>query len=599
MAPCRRVHEAGIMPAAEQFLMRLTPDQAYRRTNWTLTIDRRLDVSTELYDVWGKDRRLLRPEEVGERVHLRVEVQHLVRLPVSGAIMFLIRTYMLPMEQLVLVPAWAERTRAVLDELPEDMADYKGIIRYRDMVVDWLDAALAAGGRRLIIPRPDEPPRFGARTRSSRAGAVVVPSHRGRCAHHHGADRAAHAGAVAECTRQPPRCALAGYGMHTPRWRQSEFPTLTPTLARDRHERRDPNSARCHDIDEQRVLLLGIDRADDRDPCRLPRLRVGRLSVEERPRGVDEEPPHARRRHSTFFFVGWFLYNSMPTGVPRLTDAAKGAVPWSANMGPNIQDSASGIFWGAFALFAATTASILSGAVLERIRTSAFLVLAAVVGSVVWIIGAAWGWHPAGWMLTELGFHDVGAAGCVHLIAGAFTLGVLINLGPRIGRFNADGSANTIRPHNLPMTMLGLMLIFIGFFGFLMGCVIYTADGYTTIYGTRDDAVGVRVQHAHGPLRRHHRAYVASRGEPFWTISGGLAGIITIAAGMDLYHPALAFVLAIVGGLMIPYLGKLIERFGIDDVVGAVTVHGGCGALSLIFSGIFLAGYPNMEGLRT
>lgn len=300
---------------------------------------------------------------------------------------------------------------------------------------------------------------------------------------------------------------------------------------------------------------------------------------------------------STFFFVGWFLYNSMPTGLPRLTDAAKAAVPWSANMGPNIQDSASGIFWGAFALFAATTASILSGAVLERIRTSAFLVLATIVGSVVWIIAAAWGWHPAGWMLTELGFHDVGAAGCVHLIAGAFTLGVLINLGPRIGRFNADGSANTIRPHNLPMTMLGLMLIFIGFFGFLMGCVIYTADGYTTIYGTPTTLSTFAFNTLMGLSGGIIGAYVASKGEPFWTISGGLAGVITVGAGIDLYHPALAFVLACAGGAMIPYLGRLIERFQIDDVVGAVTVHGGCGALSLVFSGIFLTGYPNMPGL--
>ncbi len=300
---------------------------------------------------------------------------------------------------------------------------------------------------------------------------------------------------------------------------------------------------------------------------------------------------------STFFFFGWFLYNSMMTGVPRLGDAAKAAVPWSANMGPNITDSASGIFWGAFALFAATTGSILSGAVLERIRTSAFLILAVVLGSAVWIIGAAWGWHPAGWMLTELGFHDVGAAGCVHLIAGAFTLGVLINLGPRIGRFNADGSANTIRPHNLPLTMLGLMLIFIGFFGFLMGCVIYSGTGYTTIYGTPTTLSTFAFNTLMGLAGGIIGAYIASRGEPFWTISGGLAGIITIAAGMDLYHPGLAFVLALGGGAMIPFLGKFIERFGIDDVVGAVTVHGGCGALSLILSGIFLNGYPNMPGL--
>lgn len=111
----------------------------------------------------------------------------------------------------------------------------------------------------------------------------------------------------------------------------------------------------------------------------------------------------------------------MPSGFIEMSDAAKAALPWSDNMGPNTADSASGIFWGAFALFAATTGSIMSGAVLERIRTSAFLILTVLVGSVVWIIGAAWGWHGAGWMLTQLGFHDAGAAGCVHMIAGFAT----------------------------------------------------------------------------------------------------------------------------------------------------------------------------------
>ncbi len=141
--PVPRVHEAGVMPAAEQFLMRLTPEQAYRRTNWTLTIDRRMDVSTEEYPVWGRDRRLLTLDEVPSRVHLRVEVQHLIRLPVSGAVMFLIRTSMLPLEEVVLIPEWAQRTRDVIAELPDDMADYKGIIRYRHLVVQWLDGHLA------------------------------------------------------------------------------------------------------------------------------------------------------------------------------------------------------------------------------------------------------------------------------------------------------------------------------------------------------------------------------------------------------------------------------------------------------------------------
>jgi len=299
---------------------------------------------------------------------------------------------------------------------------------------------------------------------------------------------------------------------------------------------------------------------------------------------------------ASFFFVGWFLYNAMPSGFMEFSDAAKAALPWSDNMGPNTADPASGIFWGAFALFAATTGSIMSGAVLERIRTSGFLILTVFVGSVLWIIGAAWGWHGSGWMLTQLGFHDVGAAGCVHMIAGFAALGILINLGPRIGRFLPDGTPVTIRPHNLPLTLLGLFLIFTGFFGFLMGCVIYSGSGYATIYGSPTTLSAFAFNTLMGLVGGIIGAYVMSRGEPFWTISGGLAGVIACAAGLDLYHPALAFVIALVGGGLIPFIGKLLDKMKIDDVVGAVAVHGGMGLYSLVVAGIFLAGYPNTDG---
>jgi Amt family ammonium transporter len=298
----------------------------------------------------------------------------------------------------------------------------------------------------------------------------------------------------------------------------------------------------------------------------------------------------------SFYFVGWFLYNAMPSGFIEFNEAAKAALPWSDNMGPNVEDSASGIFWGAFALFAATTGSIMSGAVLERIRTSAFLIMTVLVGSVLWIIGAAWGWHGAGWMLTQLGFHDVGAAGCVHMIAGFSTLGLLINLGPRIGRFLPDGTPVTIRPHNLPLTMLGLMLIFTGFFGFLMGCVIYGAGGYSTIYASPTTLSAFAFNTLMGLGGGIIGAYLTSRGEPFWTISGGLCGVIGVASGMDLYHPALAFVLALSAGALAPYFGMLLEKFKIDDVVGAVSVHGFVGLYGLLASGILLHGYPNTDG---
>jgi ammonia channel protein AmtB len=218
------------------------------------------------------------------------------------------------------------------------------------------------------------------------------------------------------------------------------------------------------------------------------------------------------------------------------------------------------------------------------------------VGSVTWIIGAAWGWHGAGWMLTKLGFHDVGAAGCVHMIAGFATMGILINLGPRIGRFLPDGKPVTIRPHNLPLTMLGLMLIFTGFFGFLMGCVIDAGDGFSTIYASPTTLSAFAFNTLMGLDGGIIGAYMTSRGEPFWTISGGLAGVIGVASGMDLYHPALGFIIALGAGALIPYIGKVLEKFKIDDVVGAVAVHGGVGLYSVLLAGIFLSGYPNTDG---
>jgi hypothetical protein len=136
--PVPRVHPAGVVHRAHQFLMRLQPGEAYRRTNWTMTVGRRLDTATETYPEWGPDRRLVLEQDPGSRLHLRVEVQHLVRLPTSGAVLFLIRTYLLPLEDIARVPAWRDRLAAVLEELPEDMADYKGLTRYRGAAVAWL-----------------------------------------------------------------------------------------------------------------------------------------------------------------------------------------------------------------------------------------------------------------------------------------------------------------------------------------------------------------------------------------------------------------------------------------------------------------------------
>ena len=141
--PVPRLRETGVITRAREFLMRLQAGEVYRRTNWSMTVGRRLDVSTETFPEWLPDRNhldLLDDETFGRLIHLRVEVQHLIRLPESGSICFLIRSYMLPLADIATVPPWRERMAAVLAELPDDMAEYKGLSPFRDRAVSWLRA---------------------------------------------------------------------------------------------------------------------------------------------------------------------------------------------------------------------------------------------------------------------------------------------------------------------------------------------------------------------------------------------------------------------------------------------------------------------------
>ncbi|MGF1630299.1 MAG: ammonium transporter [Kiloniellaceae bacterium] len=295
----------------------------------------------------------------------------------------------------------------------------------------------------------------------------------------------------------------------------------------------------------------------------------------------------------TFFFFGWWIYLAFPNGLIPDFEQGAGGIPWSDAMGPNLADNATGIFWAAFTLFAATTASIFSGAVIERIKLSGFIILAILLGSVVWILAASWAWHGGGWLLTEYGWHDFGAAGCVHMVAGFFALGVLINLGPRIGKYNPDGTANDILPHNVPMSVFGLMILIVGFFGFLGGCIIYNGTGqWTTIFGNPTTLSAVAFNTLMCFAGGIIGAWVVTR-DPFWMMSGALAGIFAAASGLDVYWPPLAFLLGIGGGVVAPLAFRWLEKLGIDDAVGAVSVHGFAGLFGVLAFGIVGAGYPN------
>ncbi|MBO1324784.1 DUF3445 domain-containing protein [Acetobacter sp. TBRC 12305] len=117
----------GAIPRAQQFLMRLQPGQVFRRLNWTSTAGYRLDTALDSYDQWGATRTAMARDPALAAFHMRVEVQHLIRLPRSGAIMFLIRTYLLPLADILGVPQWRAQFAAVLQTLPPDLAQYKGL----------------------------------------------------------------------------------------------------------------------------------------------------------------------------------------------------------------------------------------------------------------------------------------------------------------------------------------------------------------------------------------------------------------------------------------------------------------------------------------
>jgi ammonia channel protein AmtB len=312
----------------------------------------------------------------------------------------------------------------------------------------------------------------------------------------------------------------------------------------------------------------------------------------------------------TFYYVGWYIYGCFEPGLPWIgPDSLDGhagpeqfpgfcgqTAPWSDEMGPNLANHLNAVFFLAFLLFSWTTGSIMSGALIERVRLSAYFVLTAILGSFVWIMDAAWGWSAGGWLTIRFGFHDAIASGVVHGVAGIFTLGVVLNLGPRIGKYTKDGLTRSFRGHNTHLTLMGLMLIFTGFYGFYAACLFITPTvfpGWLNIYGSPATLGAIAFVITVGFAGGFTGGWFASKGDPFWTLSGGLAGVISVSAGADVYHPSLAYLLSISGAFVAVWSGNFIEkRLRIDDAVGAVAVHGVTGFYGVFLVGIFAGGYP-------
>jgi hypothetical protein len=137
-APVPRATELGVMDRALKYLLNLQLGSPVRRLNWTMTVNPRLDTSPENYPLWGADRNTVNPENVADKVHLRVELQTLFRLPRSNGVLFSVRCYLMSLRELSSYPRWAKRLHRVQKTMHPDLIEYKGMTKFHPMMVEWL-----------------------------------------------------------------------------------------------------------------------------------------------------------------------------------------------------------------------------------------------------------------------------------------------------------------------------------------------------------------------------------------------------------------------------------------------------------------------------
>jgi len=241
-------------------------------------------------------------------------------------------------------------------------------------------------------------------------------------------------------------------------------------------------------------------------------------------------------------------------------------------------------FWTDFlfqGMFAATAATIVSGAVAERIKLGAFMIFTIVYVGLVYPIVGSWKWG-AGW-LDELGFYDFAGSTLVHSVGGWAALVAVWLLGARLGKFKKDGSLGAIPGHNMPFATAGVFILWLGWFGFNGGSVLSAAPGATSLV-----LVTTCVAAASGGIS----AFLVSlfkykQFDLSMFLNGILGGLVGITAGADLMSVTDAIVIGFIAGGLIVLGVALIDKLKLDDPVGAIAVHLICGIWGTLAVGIF------------
>lgn len=237
-------------------------------------------------------------------------------------------------------------------------------------------------------------------------------------------------------------------------------------------------------------------------------------------------------------------------------------------------------------MFCATAATIVSGAMAERTKFSAYVIVSIIISLFIYPIEGHWAWG-GGW-LSELGFHDFAGSTVVHACGGAIALAGAIILGPRIGKYNKDGKSNAIPGHNLAFGALGVFILWMGWFGFNPGSQL-AATGIDNARAISKVFLTTNMAAATGGLSTLFLTWILYKKPSLSLVCNGvLAGLVGITAGCDVVSVGGAAIIGLVCGVAMTFSVSFIDKVcKVDDPVGAVSVHGVCGILGTLLTGLF------------
>lgn len=237
-------------------------------------------------------------------------------------------------------------------------------------------------------------------------------------------------------------------------------------------------------------------------------------------------------------------------------------------------------------VFCATAATIVSGAMAERTKFISYCIYSAVISAVVYPVSGHWIWG-GGW-LAQMGFHDFAGSTAVHMCGGAAALIGARVLGPRMGKYTEDGKPNAILGHSLTLGALGVFILWFCWFGF-NGCSTVAMDSDAAVYSAGNIFVTTNLAAATATVATMIITWLRYRKPDIsMTLNGSLAGLVAITAGCDMVSPAGAFFIGLIAAFVVVFGIEFIDKVcKIDDPVGAIGVHGMCGAAGTLLTGVF------------